>query len=61
MVIPGWDRGHGHLQAPVLQGSLQLQPLPTHSAPSTKASAQAPKAKGLLAIFPATLRTWAAC
>ena len=59
--IPGWDRGHGRLQAPVSQGSPLLQPLPTHCAASTKAPAEPPKAKGLLAIFPVTLHTWAAC
>lgn len=61
MVVPGWDRGRGHLQAPVSKGSLQLRPLPTRSVTSTKASAQPPKAKGLLDIFPVTLHAWAAC
>ena len=59
MAAPAWDRACGHLPAPVPQGSLQLQPLPTRSVGSVKASADPPKAKELLAISPSTPHAWA--
>ena len=61
MVALAWDRACGHLPAPVPQGSLQLRPLPTRSVGTVKASAEPPKAKGLLAISPSTLHAQATC
>lgn len=59
--VPACDRSCGHLQAPELQPSPQLRPLPSRSVGSVKASAEPPKARGLLAISPSTLHARATC